>query len=164
MHKVDNCSLNVCLHVFGCIFAAISTSSTAFHHAHTILLHCSPAQVRNLHESPVTETQLQSRSLLKAFAVAAASARARYGLDVVDLPQPIVVQSIQTDGRRFHFGSLQLNTLGVDAQAATAPKNVWHSVPALRLFDVCEYRSGQPVLTEYNRQVLRHLYAFYRNN
>lgn len=117
-----------------------------------------------MHESAVTETQLQSRTLLKAFAVAAASARAHYGRDVGDLPQPIVIQSVQTDGRRFYFGSLQLNTLRVDAHEATAPKNVWHSVPAMQLFDLCEYRSGQPVLTEYNRKVLRHLYAFYRNN
>lgn len=138
------------------------TTATVYQHPHTILLHCSAQQVANLHDSPVSDTQLEARSLLKAFAVAASSARLRFGADVGELPQPIVVQSVQTDGRRFQFGSLQLNTLRVDAPEGAT--NVWHSVPTLRLFDLCEYRAGQPVLTEYNRQVLKHLYAFYRNN
>lgn len=135
-----------------------------FNHAHTILLHYSPLKVHNLHGTPVTDTQLEARSLLKAFTVAAASARARFGADVAELPQPIVVQSVQTDGRRFQFGTFQLNTLRLSADDVTAPKNVWYSGPAVPLFEACEYRVGQPVLIEYNRQVLRHLYAFYRNN
>lgn len=135
---------------------------SAFQHAHTILLHWSPQDVRNLHETPVTETQLQARAMLKSFAVAAASARAQYGNDVAVLPQPVCVQCVHTDGRRFQFGSYQLNTLRLDDEGGA--KNVWYSVPAVQLFDVCEYRVGQPVLTEYNRQVMKYMLAFYRNN
>lgn len=36
--------------------------------------------VRNLHETPVTETQLNSRSMMKAFSVAASKARSQYGV------------------------------------------------------------------------------------
>lgn len=139
---------------------------SAFQHPHTILLHWSPLAVRNLHETLVSESQLQARALLKSFAVAASAARAQYGNDVAVLPQPISVQCVQTDGRRFQFGSYQLNTLRLDDDAggADAVKNVWYSVPPVSLFDVCEYRVGQPVLTEYNRQVMKYMLAFYRNN
>lgn len=36
--------------------------------------------MKNIHQSPVTENQIESRSLLKAFAVAAARAQQKFGV------------------------------------------------------------------------------------
>lgn len=55
-------------------------NGTSFNHPHTVLLHFSPLDVKNLHGTQVTESQFKSRSLLKTFAVAAASARSKHGV------------------------------------------------------------------------------------
>lgn len=47
---------------------------------HTIFLHYSPLEVANLHGTEITLSQYKSRSMLKAFTVAAANARAKYGV------------------------------------------------------------------------------------
>lgn len=59
---------------------AISPGSRHFY-PHTTFLHYSQ-EVQNLHETPVTQTQFESRALLKAFAVAAASAQSKYGVRI----------------------------------------------------------------------------------
>lgn len=82
--------------------------------------------------------------------------------DVQDLPTPTIVQSVQTDGHTFYFGCLQLNTLNLNGE--TGKKNVWFHEPIMQLYGDCAYQSAQPVLTGYNKQVLRHLVAFYKNN
>lgn len=59
---------------------AISTGSRYFH-PHTVFLHFAQ-EVRNLTETPVTQTQFESRTLLKTFSVAAASAQSKYGVSI----------------------------------------------------------------------------------
>lgn len=61
-------------------YIAAMTNTSGYPHPHTIFLHFSTMDVRNLHETPVTETQYNSRSMIKAFAVAASRARALYGV------------------------------------------------------------------------------------
>lgn len=60
---------------------AISTGSRYFH-PHTAFFSYSQ-EVTNLHETPVTQTQFESRALLKAFGVAAASAQSKYGVRIL---------------------------------------------------------------------------------
>ncbi|XP_077005669.1 large ribosomal subunit protein mL37 [Tamandua tetradactyla] len=54
--------------------------------------------------------QLRAKMILFAFGSALAQARHTYGYDPKVLEQPVVVQSVGTDGRVFQFLVLQLNT------------------------------------------------------
>lgn len=74
------------------------------------------------------------------------------------LPQPVTVQCVQTDGRLFHFGIFQLNTLDDGAI-----KNIWFQTELLSLFEECRYVEGRPILQGYNSNVVKHLFAFYDN-
>lgn len=130
-------------------------------HPHTIFVHFDKEDVKNLHETPVTTTQFQSRNLVKAFTVATARAKQLYGDSVGQLPKPIVVQSIETDGQTFHFGVFQLNTLQLDGVDGT--KNYWFHLPNVDLFAECGYKVGRPVLEGYNKDCFRYLKAFYGN-
>ncbi|XP_056388140.1 39S ribosomal protein L37, mitochondrial [Hyla sarda] len=68
--------------------------------------------------------QLRAKMIMIAFGGAVAKARILFGEDVKTLPQPVVVQSVGTDGQLFHFMVLQLNTL--DFQSNDGIKNlVW---------------------------------------
>lgn len=51
-------------------------------HPHTIILNFSPTETSNLYETDVTESQIRARSMVKAFTVAAASARTQYGVTI----------------------------------------------------------------------------------
>lgn len=98
--------------------------------------------------------------MLKAFTVAASRARQLYG-QVQDLPEPIVVQSIQTDGKSFHFGLFQLNTLNLEGLDGL--KNYWFQLESMDLFNDCGVKHGKPTLEGYNKDVFRILNAFYNN-
>ncbi|KAJ8898328.1 hypothetical protein PR048_003688 [Dryococelus australis] len=126
---------------------------------HTLVLYGNVTEVRNLYETPVTETQWLGRSLLNTFAVAAAHARRRYGADVQDLPEPVMLQCCHTDGRLFHFCTLQLNTLNLDS--CNSRRNIFWSVPRKALFEFCGYDSAQPVLRGFDPEVFEMLLAFY---
>lgn len=130
-------------------------------HPHTIFVHFDKEHVKNLHETEVTPTQFQSRTLLKAFTVASARAKQLYGEAVEHLPKPIVVQSIQTDGKTFHFGVFQLNTLQLNGNDGT--KNYWFHLPNVDLFTECGYKVGRPILDGYNKDCFRYFKAFYSN-
>lgn len=64
----------------------------------------------NLRPQRFLPEQLRAKMLLFAFANALAQARLLYGNVTKVLEQPIVVQSVGTDGRVFQFLLLQLNT------------------------------------------------------
>ncbi|KAL1375215.1 hypothetical protein pipiens_017626 [Culex pipiens pipiens] len=135
-----------------------------FANPHTILVHCSPADVANQFETPVTDDQREGRLMLKAFAVAASRARQLYGDSVKLLPRPITVQAVQTDSKWFHFGIYQLNTLDLEADGDgqnQPARNLWFRKPRMDLYGECGYLVGKPALHEYNREVLRHLAVFY---
>lgn len=62
---------------------------TEFSNPHTILLHYSPLEVKNLFETPVTLSQFEGRALMKAFAVAASRAQSLYGVGLMILVKVI---------------------------------------------------------------------------
>ncbi|KAF5308151.1 hypothetical protein FQR65_LT06331 [Abscondita terminalis] len=130
-------------------------------HPHTVFVHFNYQEVKNIYEEEVTEPQFFGRSLMKAFTVAATYAKQTFGDEVKKLPNPVNVQCIQTDGRIFHFGILQLNTLDTEENSI---RNVWHQTPRMPLFDSCTYHSGKPILEGYNNEVISHLMAFYKNS
>lgn len=72
-----------------------------------------------------------------------------------------MVQSIQTDGRTFHFGIFQLNTLSLGDNGDL--KNYWFHESNMDLFSECGYKIGRPYLEGYNKDVFRCLNAFYNN-
>ena len=71
------------------------------------------------------------------------------------------MQSIQTDGKTFHFGVFQLNTLNFNGTDGI--KNYWFNTENVDLFNVCEYQFGKPILNGYNEEVLKILSVFYNN-
>ncbi|KAK3929041.1 39S ribosomal protein L37, mitochondrial [Frankliniella fusca] len=130
-------------------------------HPHTAFFHYDPSEVKNLYEEPVTESQFLSRTLVKAFAVAASRAQQLYGDDVKELPEPLTLQVVHTDNKKFHFGVLQLNTLDL---ISPQERNIFWMLPsAIHLFEKCGYETGRPTLQEYNPEVFQRILAFYFN-
>ncbi|XP_050294808.1 39S ribosomal protein L37, mitochondrial [Anthonomus grandis grandis] len=130
------------------------------YHPHTLFINYDKEFVRNIFEEEVTTEQIYGRTLLKTFTAAASYARAQYGEDIKKLPQPVTLQAVQTDGRIFYFGVLQLNTLDLESPEI---KNVWYQTAGIDLFQKCCYELGKPVLEGYNKEAIKHLFAFYNN-
>lgn len=139
---------------------SINKKASKFH-PHTLFINFNKETVKNLFEEEVTEQQINGRTLLKTFTAAASYARAQFGENVKNLPTPVTLQAIQTDGQTFYFGVLQLNTLDVESSET---RNIWFQTPGLRLFDECSYQVGKPVLGGYNKEVIRHLVTFYNRD
>ncbi|KAG7297953.1 hypothetical protein JYU34_018707 [Plutella xylostella] len=133
--------------------------SVSVKHPHTTWLHYNHTEVANLFETPVTNEQLLGRSLTHAFGVATAYAKQLHGDNVQDLPEPVYINCIQTDGQKYHFGVLELNTLNLDGTEGT--KNVWYCKNNVTLYDSSRYFNGMPVLENYNPEVYGYINAFY---
>ncbi|KAG8262659.1 39S ribosomal protein L37, mitochondrial [Homalodisca vitripennis] len=131
-----------------------------FSQVQTVIVHHNLTEVKNLFDAPVQESQLLGRSLMKAYTMAVTQARYNYGPQVKELPQPLVVQCVQTDGQNFHFSVLQLHSTEVDCHR----RNVYWSLPTLPLYEDCSYVQAVPLLQGYNPQVFKQLLAFYINN
>lgn len=118
--------------------------------------------MKNFTELPVTENQLLARSLMKSFIAAAACAKHKFGNDVKDLPEPITIQCVQTNGQTFHLSVFQLNTLNIDGIDGKC--NLWWSMPQLNLYEKADYENSKPIVTNYNPEVFKRILAFYKNN
>ena len=82
---------------------------------------------------------------------------------MVDLPEPLTINAFQTDSQTFNFGCLQLHSLNLDGDDATARNVAWLEEPQ-SLFVKCDYFNGQPVLDGYNPQVFETLMAMYSSS
>lgn len=153
---------NIC-DIFFTYLSCISAikNNTQFVHPHTLFLHFSTLDVKHLPDISVTDTQFESRALMKAFTVAASKARAHLGTNVTELTQPIVVQTVQSDGKKFQFGLFQLNTLDL---TGSSKQNYWYCSDAMNLYEECAYKLGRPVLEGYNRDVFKHMTVLYNNS
>ncbi|KAI4498174.1 hypothetical protein M0802_006660 [Mischocyttarus mexicanus] len=136
-------------------------TTTPWLNVHTIFISHNPVEVKNTSELPVVNDQIRARSMIKSFTAAASNARLKYGSDVKELPEPIIVQCIESNGRQFHFSVFQLNTL--DINKTEGIRNFWWSSPVLNLFDEACYKTGRPILSNYNPEVVKKLFAFYKN-
>ncbi|NP_001136159.1 mitochondrial ribosomal protein L37 [Nasonia vitripennis] len=129
---------------------------------HTVFIYYDKTSVKNITELETEETQVFGRAMMKAFTAAASTARQKYGTDVKELPEPITVQCIQSDGKQFYFSVYQLNTLDIDGE--NGMKNYCWTLPKLNLYNVGGYENGKPVVEGYNPEVFRRILAFYKNN
>lgn len=77
------------------------------------------------------------------------------------LPEPVTLQCIQSDGKNYHFGVLQMNTL--DLNGTEGVKNMWYSMPMMQMYESCSYVSAVPTLESYNPEVIKYLKAFYHS-
>ena len=84
-----------------------------------------------------------------------------YGADVSGvLPKPVTVNVVTTDGRKFHFGVFQLNTL--DLNGLDGVKNVfWHQPELEEMYEKCGYDKAVPTLKGYNPAVFDKLLTMY---
>ncbi|NXF82951.1 RM37 protein, partial [Sclerurus mexicanus] len=91
-----------------------------YSHPHTLFF----LESANICPDRFRPEQLRAKMLMFAFGNALAKAKALYGNDPKVLEQPIVVQSIGTDGQHFQFMVFQLNT--TDLVSSDGIKNlVW---------------------------------------
>ncbi|XP_015593654.1 39S ribosomal protein L37, mitochondrial [Cephus cinctus] len=129
--------------------------------AHTIFI-CYDVDIKNVTELPVTQDQIISRAIVKAFATAASCAKQRFGTSVKELPEPVTVQCVQSNGKWFQFLVYQLNTLNLDGTEGI--RNFCWTTSQIDLFDEAGYNIGRPVLKGYNPEVFKKIYAFYNNS
>jgi len=102
------------------------------------------------------------RSLILAYASTLAQARLKYGEKILgDLPEPIAVHFINTNGSKFHFSVFQLNSLDLNGDI----KNIfWHQPVMEEFFGACDYVSAVPTIQGYNHNVFNKLLAIYLQN
>lgn len=139
----------------------VSSIAGKFNNIHTAFVHYNEMEVKNLYETPVLETQILGRSLMKAYAFAVANAKSKYGEDVRELPEPITLQCVQTNSQWFHFSVFQLNTLA--SSEKDEKKNYFWQTPLLDMYKTCIFLEGIPHLEHYNPEVFKHFLAFYMN-
>ncbi|XP_009906334.2 39S ribosomal protein L37, mitochondrial [Dryobates pubescens] len=91
-----------------------------YSHPHTLFF----LESANIRTNRFRPEQLRAKMLMFAFGNALAKAKVLYGNDPKVLEQPVVVQSVGTDGQQFQFMVFQLNT--TDLVANEGIKNlVW---------------------------------------
>lgn len=132
-------------------------TKSLWQNAHTAVFYHSPETVQNFTKLPVIEDQIMARTLMNIFTVAANSAMQMYQNQIDQLPNPITVQCVQTDGQDFLFSVFQLNGMHDDIV------NYWWMGPKLRLYEKAQYENGRPVFSEYNKNVFTSLLGFYRH-
>lgn len=76
------------------------------------------------------------------------------------LPEPVVVQCIQTDAKYFHFCVFQLNTLEWPPSNQSV-RNIFWSEPVIPAYEFGGYFEGQPTITSFNKEVFKKFLAFY---
>jgi len=131
-------------------------------------------QFQNVHSGIIHNNEIQrhlktgvefaSRSLALAFLMALGQAKLLYGPEVSgELPAPVAVNLISTDGKRFHFSAYQLNTLDLDNPEGV--KNMyWGGDNVYNLYEVCDYVKAVPTLQGYNQKVFDKFAALYLEN
>lgn len=138
-----------------------SPISGKFNNIHTAFIHYNETEVKNLYETPVEQSQILGRSLMKSYAFAVANAKSKFGEDITELPEPITLQCVHTNAHWFHFSVFQLNTLAGPEE--DGKKNTFWQTPLINLYKKCIFEDGVPTLEEYNPEVIKNFLAFYMN-
>ncbi|XP_025410501.1 39S ribosomal protein L37, mitochondrial [Sipha flava] len=139
----------------------ISPLSGKFNNIHTAFIYYNETEVKNLYETPVLQSQIFGRSLMKSYAFAVANAKSKYGENVKELSEPITLQCVHTNSQWFHFSVFQLNSLAGPEE--NGKKNIYWQAPLFNLFEECVYEDGVPILKDYNQEVFKNLLSFYMN-
>lgn len=139
----------------------ISPITGKFNNIHTAFIYYNEDEVKNVYETPVLESQILGRSLMKSYAFAVANAKSKYGENIKELPEPITLQCIQTNSQWFHFCVFQLNSLASPEE--NGKKNIYWQTPLLDIYKKCAFDEGVPVLQDYNPEVFKYFLSFYMN-
>ncbi|XP_050521092.1 39S ribosomal protein L37, mitochondrial [Daktulosphaira vitifoliae] len=139
----------------------VSPISGKYNNVHTVIINYDETEVKNLYETPVKESQIFGRSLMKCYAIAVANAKSKFGDTIENLSEPISLQCIQTNAHWFHFSTFQLNTLCGPEE--NGKRNAFWQTPLINLYSKCCYEEGIPVLKDYNPDVFKHFLTFYMN-
>ncbi len=162
----------------------VTGASHSAPHAHTGVSLLSVRDPRRL------DREYTARALTYCFLMALGQARLTHGaggdaggdagaggaLMGRDLPSPVCVQLVQTEGQHFHFAAFQLNTLrlgddeGVknifwEGEAEDGWTDEWGDAGQhrSRLFEVCDNVKAVPTLDGYNPKVFDRFLAMYLN-
>ena len=130
------------------------------HNVHTCIDHNS----NKIQQELRTPEAVHARSLTLGFLSALSQARLVYGNDVKgELPEPVTVHFIHTDGCNFHFSVYQLNTLDLEEEGGK--KNIfWHEEDISRLYAECDYVTAKPTVSGYNPEIFSKFAAMYLQN
>jgi len=139
----------------------VSPVTGKFNNIHTAFVYYDETEVKNLYETPVLETQILGRSLMKSYAFAVANAKSKYGEHLKELPEPVTLQCVHTNSQWFHFSVFQLNSLA--SHKEDGKKNIYWQTPLLNMYNSCVFEEGVPVLEDYNPEVFKHFLSFYMN-
>ena len=94
----------------------VRSSAHSQPHAHTVF------SFYTSHISPEWKSGAErARTLMAAFTVALGQARLRWPGETSDLPEPVTLNTVSTDGRTFSLGCFQLNSLDL----SSATRNVF---------------------------------------
>lgn len=103
------------------------------------------------------EDHEQARCLIYAYAAALGQARLLYGSDIGgDLPTPITINSISTNGPKFILSCFQLNSLDL---ASSQTNNFAFTATPLDLFEFCDLDQARVRFTGLNMDTYRWLEA-----
>lgn len=108
--------------------------------------------------------ECSGRAIMMCFGQATAMAHQKYGADVKELPEPISVQCVHSNGETFHFVAFQLNTL--DMADNNGIKNIAWVDPDHKLFNKIIPRRAMlrnTLYEDYDPNVFQKLLAMYVN-
>jgi len=127
-------------------------------------IHSGIEHINSFTKDKYHDNNLKARSLVNAFVLALGQAKLKFGPDIKgELPSPVVVNFITTDGKRFQFSAFQLNTLDLDNPEGV--KNIfWCDPNTEEMFSTCDYVKAIPTLQDYNKQAFRKFAALYLDN
>ncbi|XP_074653079.1 large ribosomal subunit protein mL37-like [Tubulanus polymorphus] len=111
-----------------------------------------------------TSEQHVAQAVMFAFGRAVARAKAKYGANVTNLPEPVTVQGIKTDGEKFHFVCFQLNTLNINSNDGI--KNlVWIDKDNYLFHKILPRRAmlRNTIYEDFDPSVFRKFLAFFLN-
>jgi len=99
----------------------------------------------------------RAKSLMYTYATALGQARLLYGEDFnEDLPVPITMNSIVTNGQKYLIGSFQLNSMRLNS---TKPNLFSYLDEELELFEFCGYEDAKVAFRGLNTETIRWLGA-----
>jgi len=127
-------------------------------------VHCHPHTLFLSNNEQWLPDEWDARAIMLCFGQALALAHHKYGADVTDLPEPICVQCVNSDGIAFHFAAFQLNTL--DCSSMEGIKNLAWIDSDNKMFEKIIPKRGMLRSTryeDYDPLVFQKLLAVYLN-
>jgi len=133
----------------------ITSTQHSHPYAHTVFCHYTT------HIAPQWRPEAEhAKSLMVGFCTALGQARLRFDEKVSgDLPEPVTINIINTDGQRYQVATFQLNSMDLDSV-----NNVfWMHPEPMELFEFCGYDEGQVKLNGLNLDTYSQIHTLMMN-